>query len=53
MGPLDGLDQLLGRQAEAHVDLVSGVAQLLESGRSNLFGDEYTGHWGGPFNLLG
>ena len=40
--------QLLGREPKAHVDLVAGVAQLLETGVGDLLGDEYSGH-GQPF----
>ena len=45
--PGDDVEQLLGRQAELHVDLVAGGAQAVEAAVGDLFGDEDASH-GGP-----
>ena len=42
--PRHRAQQLLGGQAELHVDVVAGVAQLLQPGLGDLFGDEDACH---------
>ena len=44
VGADDGVEQLVGRQAGPHVDLVAGRPQAVEPAVGDLFGDEDAGH---------
>ena len=49
LGADDGGLQLLGGQTQLHVDLVAGLGHQVESGLSQLLGDEHPTHGVVPF----